>query len=294
MHDTLNQALKRLRLSGLRDTLPVRLQEAAANRLGHAEFLELLLQDELNLRADRQLGRNLKAAAFPAVKTLDQFDWSFNECIDRRRIFDLAAGQFIRQRQDILFLGPPGVGKTHLAVAIGQQAVRAGFTVYYRSVFDLVRDFLADEAFNTDSGTLNRYLRPDLLIIDDMGLKQLPRHSAEYLLELIVRRHENRSTIMTSNRPIEDWGILLGDVPAAGAILDRFLQRAAIFTITGRSYRLKGRSAPGGKDEDPGHATELPTAAGDAPTSFRPILASPAAMDNSSPRNQSSKEKSRI
>ena len=242
MHDTLNHALKCLRLSGLRTTLDTRLQEAAANRLDHAEFLELLLQDELNVRADRQFNRHLKAASFPALKTLDQFDWTFNEGIDRRRVFDLAAGQFIRNREDILFLGPPGVGKTHLAVAIGQQAVRSGFTVYYRSVFDLVRDFLEDEAFDARSGTLNRYLRPDLLIIDDMGLKQLPRNSAEYLLELVVRRHENRSTIMTSNRPIEDWGRLVGDVPAAGAILDRFLQHAAIFTITGRSYRLKGRT----------------------------------------------------
>jgi len=242
MHDTLNHALKRLRLSGLRTTLEVRLQEAAANRLGHVEFLELLLQDELNVRADRQFNRHLKAAAFPSVKTLDQFDWTFNEGIDRRRVFDLAAGQFIRNREDILLVGPPGVGKTHLAVAIGHQAVRSGFTVYYRSVFDLVRDFLESETLNAGSSILNRYLRPDLLILDDMGLKQLPPGSAEYLLEVIVRRHENRSTIMTSNRPIEDWGRLIGDVPAAGAILDRFLQHASIFTISGRSYRLKGRA----------------------------------------------------
>ena len=114
-----------------------------------------------------------------------------------------------------------------------------GMHVLYRSIFDLVREFLKDETFNQQDQTLRTYLKPDLLIIDDMGLKALPKHSGEYLLEVIMRRYENRSTIMTSNRPLEEWGKLLGDVPAAGAILDRFLHRAQIIAITGRSYRVK-------------------------------------------------------
>jgi hypothetical protein len=137
----------------------------------------------------------------------------------------------------------PGVGKTALAQAIGYEAIKAGFIVFYRSIFDLVRDFLKDEAFNQEDRTLRQYLKPDLLIIDDMGLKALPKHSGEYLLEVVMRRHENRSTIMTSNRPLEEWGKLLNDVPTAGAILDRFLHHAQLIAITGRSYRVKDVAA---------------------------------------------------
>jgi len=118
-----------------------------------------------------------------------------------------------------------------------------GFLVLYRSIFDVVRDFLEDEAFAGENKVLAKYLKPDLLIIDDMGIKQLPKRSGEYLFEIILRRYETKSTMMTSNRPLEDWGKLLGDVPAATAILDRFLHHAEIITITGRSYRLKDKAA---------------------------------------------------
>jgi DNA replication protein DnaC len=242
MNESMRTALRKLRLSGLAQSLEVRLQEAAGNGLNHLEFLELILQDEMMVRADRHMNRRLRAAMFREPKTLEDFDWAFNASIKKKQVFDLATCRFIREARSILWLGPPGTGKSHLCQAIGYQAIKAGHTVLYRSIFDLVRDFLQDEALVGQDKTLARYLKPDLLIIDDFGMKQLPKRSGEYLFEIIMRRYELRSTMMTSNRPLEDWGKLIGDVPAATAILDRFLHHAEVITITGKSYRLRDRT----------------------------------------------------
>jgi DNA replication protein DnaC len=239
MRDSLEQALRQLRLSGLLSSLEVRLQEAAGNHLDHGEFLELILADELAVRASRQVERRVKSALFRETKSLDEFDFAFNPSIKRKQIHELATCRFVREKADVLLLGPPGVGKSFLVQAIGHQAIKSGFMVLYRSIFDLARDFLEEENPSQQDKTLARYLKPDLLLIDDMGMKQLPRRSGEVLLEIIMRRHENRSTMMTSNRPLEDWAKLIGDVPAATAILDRFLQHAQIISITGKSYRLR-------------------------------------------------------
>jgi DNA replication protein DnaC len=231
------------------ETLEVRLQEAAANRLTHAEFLELILNDELAVRDDRAIDRRTRAACFRDQKRLEDFDWEFNKSIKRKQVFDLATGEFLRHRRDVLLIGPPGVGKSHLAQAIGHALIRSGHVVYYRSIFDTVRDLLHDEAFDGHEKIMSKYLKPDLLILDDMGMKQLPKRSGEFLFEIIMRRHEVKSTLMTSNRPLEDWGKLIGDVPAATAILDRFLQAAEVVQMTGKSYRLRNpKQKP---EEDP-------------------------------------------
>ena len=243
MKSSLTDMLKTLRLSGLSSTLEIRLQEAAASRLGYDEFLELLIQDEVNIRQERLIARRTKAAKFREIKTLEDFDWQFNSSVKRKQIYELATCKFIKEGTDLLFIGPPGVGKSHLSQALGLQAIRMGFTVLYRSIFDLVRDMVADQTFEGQDKILAKYLKPDLLIIDDMGIKHLPKLSGEHLFEVILRRHQLRSTVMTSNRPIEEWGKLIGDVPAATAILDRFLQQSEIITITGKSYRIASRNA---------------------------------------------------
>ena len=281
MNESLRSTLKKLRLSGLLESLEIRLQEAAGHNLSHGEFLELILQDELAVRANRQLQRLVKAALFRELKPLDQFDWAFNPSIKKKQIFDLATCRFVREKRDVLWLGPPGVGKSFLVQAIGYQAIKAGHAVLYRSVFDVVRDFLHDEALSAEDKVLSKYLKPDLLIIDDMGMKQLPKRSGEYLFEIIMRRYETRSTMMTSNRPLEDWGKLLGDVPTATAILDRFLHHAEVVQMTGRSYRLKDRPAaspPAPEDSKPAKA---PPGSEEGQSSSKPAKAPPGSEDAS-------------
>jgi len=243
MKTVLKQQARQLRLSGLLQTLEVRLQEARSHDLSHEEFLELILADELNIRDQRKIARHTKAASFREQRSLEDFDFSFNPKIDRKLIYQLATGTFLEQGRDILMVGPPGVGKSHLAQGIGAALIKAGKTVLYRSIFDVVADLgvEADHPLRHQRAMKN-YLRCDLLIIDDMGIKNLPPKSGEHLFEIIMRRYELRSTLMTSNRPIEEWGKLLGDVPAATAILDRFLHHAEIIQITGKSYRLKDRA----------------------------------------------------
>lgn len=239
MNPQIITTLRRLKLSGLASSLEVRLQEAQGNQLSHLEFLELLIQDEVIIRDDRSLRRRLNAASFREPKTLEDFNFVFNPSINRKAIFDLAAGNYIRTHEDVLFMGPPGVGKSHLAQGLGHQACRMGLSVLYRSIFDTVNDLIEAQALSEKTTRLKKYLKPDLLIIDDMGLKRLPKCAGEHLFEIIMRRSEVKSTIMTSNRPLEDWGKLIEDVPTATAILDRFLSRAHIFEIKGKSYRLK-------------------------------------------------------
>ena len=241
MKDSLREQLRLLRLSGLAETLEVRLDEAQGARLSHVEFLELILQDELLVRGQRRIARRVKSAAFRDLKTLEDFNWQFNPRINRTQMYDLATGKFIKQRRDVLLCSPPGTGKSHLVQAIGYQLIKLGYAVLYRSIFDVVRDFLQDEAMDGHERVMAKYLKPDLLIIDDFGMKQLPKRSGEFLFEIVMRRYENRSTVMTTNRPVEDWGKLLGDVPTATAILDRFLHHAEIINFAGDSYRLSNR-----------------------------------------------------
>ena len=243
MNERLLSILRQLRLSGLAETLDVRLQEAAGHQLSHAEFLELILQDELMVRQERQIDRRVKAALFRELKPLDRLRLVV-QSVDPQEA-DLRPGHLPLHPRGAgrAVAGPARRGQIFLGPGDRSAAIKQGLIVLYRSIFDVVRDFLHEEALGDDK-VLAQYLKPDLVIIDDMGMKQLPKRSGEYLFEIIMRRYEIRSTMMTSNRPLEDWGKLIGDVPSATAILDRFLHHAEIVSITGRSYRLRNQTGP--------------------------------------------------
>ena len=236
----LERALRQLRLGGMAAVLETRLRQAQAETMAPIDLISCLVSDELTRRADRLLERRRKQAGFrDPDKTLDNFDFTFNPKINRSLVFDLATGAFINKREDALFLGPGGTGKSHLAQAIGQSAIQQGYRVLYRETHVLL-DELADAIVD---GTRKEYMESvstvPLLILDDFGMRKLPHTAAEDLLEIIMRRYERFSTLLTSNRPVEDWGKLLGDVAAVSAMLDRLLHHGHVLKCGPRSWRTK-------------------------------------------------------
>ena len=228
------------RLSGMADTLDVRLVQAQAESMSAADLLGALVTDELVRRQDRLIERRIKRARFRnRDKTLDSFDFDFNKKIDRRLVCELATGHFIAQHEDCLMLGPPGTGKSHLSQAIGHAAILQGYRVLYRETHILLEEI----AEATLEDRRRDYLRDvgsvDLLIVDDLGMRKLPTTAAEDLLELVMRRYERCSTIITSNRPVDDWGKLLGDNAAISALLDRMLHRGHVIKCGPRSWRMR-------------------------------------------------------
>ena len=237
--EQLQYQLKSIRLSAMAQALPMRLQEAQANELPHIEFLATLVNDELEKRKERLLNRRLKAAQFPQLKTIDEFDFTFNPAINKRQVRELTSCRFIHSAENVLLLGPPGVGKTHLAIAFGIAAIDKGYTVLYRNIFDLAEDLVEAQALGARKEFVKKLIKPHLLIIDEFGMKNLPVNAAEDLLEIIHRRYKLGSNIIATNRPIEDWSKILGDNATTSAILDRFMDSMNLIKITGRSYRVK-------------------------------------------------------
>jgi DNA replication protein DnaC len=240
----LQRSLRQLRLGGMAAVLETRLHQAQAEPMAPIDLLATLVSDELTRRSDRLLERRRKLAAFrDPNKTLDNFDFTFNSKLNRSMVFDLATGAFIDRREDALFLGPGGTGKSHLAQAIGQAAILQGHKVLYRQTHILLEE--VGEA--TLEGRRKQYMESissvALLIIDDFGMRKLPQTAAEDLLEIVMRRYERTSTLLTSNRPVDDWGKLLADVAAVGAMLDRLLHHGHVLKCGPKSWRTKMTAA---------------------------------------------------
>ena len=239
-----SRALRKLGLSGMAEHLETRLLEAQASRLVPLDFLSILVSDELERRADRLVARRIKYARFrDPDKALDNFDFDFNKKMDRARVFELATGRFLSKAEDALFQGPPGTGKSHLVQAIGRSVILQGWMVAYREAHVLLEEISDATLDGTRKDYLVRMQKVPLLIIDDLGLRKLPATAAEDLLELVMRRYERTSTILTSNRPVDEWGKLLGDTTAVSALLDRLLHHAHVVQCGPRSWRMQRKGS---------------------------------------------------
>ena len=241
----LQRALGQLRLGGMAAVLETRLRQAQAEPMTPIDLISCLVTDELTRRSDRLLERRRKQAAFrDPQRTVNNFDFSFNPKMNRSLVFDLATCAFIGKREDALFLGPGGTGKSHIAQAIGQAAIQQGHRVLYRETHVLLDDLAEAVADGTRKEFMESLTTVPLLIIDDFGMRKLPMTAAEDLLEIVMRRYERASTLLTSNRPVEDWGKLLGDVAAVSAMLDRLLHHGHVLKCGPRSWRTKTAQNP--------------------------------------------------
>jgi len=234
-------ALKQLRLSGILETLEARQRQAIDAQWSHLEFLERLLQDEVERRAQKQLDLRVRRASLNTQKTLDNFDFTFNTAINRQQIFQLASGEYIRRKQNLLLCGPSGVGKSHLAQALAHEACKQGFNVLLVNAHRMLQHLNGGRADNSFERRLSVYLRPDLLVVDDFGLKPLSAPAPQDLYDVIAERYEQGSILLTSNRAPTEWADLFADPLLASAGLDRLLHHAEVLVVTGPSFRAQAR-----------------------------------------------------
>lgn len=233
--------LRQLRLSGVLETLEARNRQAIDDKWSYQEFLARILEDEVERRAQKQLQLRLRRGALNSTKTLESFDFNFNPQLNRQQILELATCAYVRQKRNLLVCGPTGVGKTHLSQALAQAAARQGFDVLFTSVQKMLAHLNGGRADGSLEKRLGNYLRPDLLILDDFGLKSIPPPGPEDLYDVINERYEKGSILLTSNRAPAEWPDLFQNPLLASAGLDRLLDRAEVVIIRGPSFRSKDR-----------------------------------------------------
>ena len=233
--------LRQLRLSGVLETLEARNRQAIDDKWSYQEFLSRILEDEVERRAQKQLQLRMRRGALNSTKTLESFDFNFNPNLNRQQILELATCEYVREKRNLLICGPTGVGKTHLSQALAQAAARQGFDVLFTSVQKMLQHLNGGRADGSLEKRLGNYLRPDLLILDDFGLKSIPPPGPEDLYDVINERYEKGSILLTSNRAPAEWPDLFQDPLLASAGLDRLLDRAEVVIIRGPSFRSKGR-----------------------------------------------------
>lgn len=241
MNDSLISRLRDLKLSGIMKTLDIRNEEALKSNLSYMEFFELLINDEVLNRQNNSNIKRTNKARFPQHKTLEEYNFNYQPNINKRFIYNLATCEFVRKKENVAFIGPPGTGKTHLAISIGLKAVAQGYKVLFTTVNEMLEELYISRADNSFHQKLRYYTTPDLLILDELGLKKLNQNSVDDFYEIISRRYENGSIIITSNKVFEEWARIFYDPVLATAILDRFVHHCHFVVIKGESYRMKQR-----------------------------------------------------
>jgi DNA replication protein DnaC len=239
LNQHLTPRLKQLRLSGILDTLEARHRQAIEGQWSYVEFLERLLEDEVERRAQKQLALRLRRSSLNTTKTLEGFDWAFNASINRQQVLHLASCDYIRRKRNALIYGPTGVGKSHVAQALAHEACRLGFDVLFVNTHKMLQHLQGGRADGTWERRMASYLRPDLLILDDFGLKPLTPPMPADLYDVVNERYEVGSIVVTSNRAPSEWPDLFGDPLLASAGLDRLAHQAEVLVITGKSYRAQ-------------------------------------------------------
>jgi len=241
--------LKKLRLPAMAEMLDSYTKQAVSSSMSYMDFLSGLVSEEVSHKEHRSIQSRIKSAKFPVIKSLDDFDYAFQTSVNRKKLEELSCLRFVDNRENALFLGPPGVGKTHLAIGLGVKACESGYKVLFTTLNDMVSILMASMADNSFASKIRMFIQPSLLIIDEVGYLPVSKEGANFLFQVVAKRYETGSIILTSNKSFADWGEILGDSVIASAILDRLLHHSTVFSIRGDSYRLREKKKLIGGEE---------------------------------------------